>query len=199
MVHKRYRLPDVSTRWVLLPKDRRTIVKVYLASPYGFTQSGVEYLHGIRALARDRWKVELLDPWGVEGFDYAWCLKTASDPRAAKEWNLVGSQAPGKNFEMIRDSDLVVAVLDGSDVDSGVACEIGYAFGRGIPVIGYRSDFRSAGDSIHSKINIQVGACVQGEICTNWREVGERLCARQGGKSQRPPARSADLDGSRKP
>jgi len=39
-------------------------------------------------------------------------------------------------------ADLVVAILDGSDVDSGTAWEIGYAYARGKPIIGIRTDIR---------------------------------------------------------
>lgn len=39
-------------------------------------------------------------------------------------------------------SDFVVAVLDGSEIDSGVAAEIGIAFARQIPVIGLITDIR---------------------------------------------------------
>ena len=38
--------------------------------------------------------------------------------------------------------DMVVALLDGADVDSGVAFEIGYARGLGKPVLGVRTDYR---------------------------------------------------------
>lgn len=43
-------------------------------------------------------------------------------------------------------ADIVVAVLDGSDADSGTAWETGYACAKGIPVIGVRTDFRLQGD-----------------------------------------------------
>ncbi len=39
---------------------------------------------------------------------------------------------------------LVVAVLDGCDVDSGTAWEMGYAYALGRPVLGYLSDVRIA-------------------------------------------------------
>lgn len=44
----------------------------------------------------------------------------------------------------IQRSDCVVACLDGSDTDSGTAVEIAYARRLGMPVIGYRTDFRGA-------------------------------------------------------
>jgi len=43
--------------------------------------------------------------------------------------------------------DVVVAILDGSDADSGTCIEMGYACGRGKRVIGVRTDFRSGEDS----------------------------------------------------
>jgi nucleoside 2-deoxyribosyltransferase len=37
----------------------------------------------------------------------------------------------------------MVAILDGSQVDDGTAWEIGYAYARGLPVWGLRTDFRT--------------------------------------------------------
>ena len=156
-------------------------MRVYLASPYGFTLHGLEHLRGVRRIARDSWRVELLDPWDEGQFDHTWALRTSRKPEAADAWGRIRDAAPGANFESIRSSDAVVAVLDGTDVDSGVACEIGYAYGIGVPVIGYRSDFRAAGDSIHHTVNIQIEECLKGGICSSWTEVGDRLDAMRGG------------------
>jgi nucleoside 2-deoxyribosyltransferase len=49
-------------------------------------------------------------------------------------------------LEGINKSTLVVAILDGPDADSGTCFEAGYAYARGIPVIGIRTDFRQCGD-----------------------------------------------------
>ncbi|MEZ5336385.1 MAG: nucleoside 2-deoxyribosyltransferase [Methanolobus sp.] len=47
----------------------------------------------------------------------------------------------------IDESDIVLAVLDGgSDVDSGTAWEMGYAYAKGTPVLGLKTDFRTFGD-----------------------------------------------------
>ena len=47
-------------------------------------------------------------------------------------------------------SDGLVAIMDGPDPDAGTAWEVGYAFGKGKPVVLVRTDFRalagSAGD-----------------------------------------------------
>jgi len=57
-----------------------------------------------------------------------------------------GSHNPSRIFNAdlagLRSSDCVVAICDGSDVDSGTAWECGYACSRGIPVIALRTDFR---------------------------------------------------------
>ncbi len=53
----------------------------------------------------------------------------------------------------IDDSDLVVGLVDGPDVDSGAAWEIGYAYARGKPIVVLRSDYRSAE---HGPVNIMI-------------------------------------------
>ena len=50
-------------------------------------------------------------------------------------------------------SDFVVAVLDGVDVDSGTAWEIGYAYAKEKPIIGLRTDFRTLSEGI---VNLMV-------------------------------------------
>ncbi len=46
------------------------------------------------------------------------------------------------DIEAIDAASIVVAWLDGSDVDSGTATEVGYAYAKGIPVVGLVTDFR---------------------------------------------------------
>lgn len=47
--------------------------------------------------------------------------------------------------EAVLNSKLLIAVLDGLVIDPGVASEIGVAYAKGIPVIGYFSDPRTQG------------------------------------------------------
>lgn len=51
-----------------------------------------------------------------------------------------------RNVESIESSDTIVAILDGSDSDSGTAWECGYAYAKGKPVTGVRTDFRASED-----------------------------------------------------
>lgn len=46
----------------------------------------------------------------------------------------------------IDDADIIVAVLDGPDVDGGTCVEIGYAYAHKKPIMGIRTDFRMSED-----------------------------------------------------
>ena len=59
--------------------------------------------------------------------------------------------------DSLEEADLIVAVLDGPDVDSGTAFEVGFAHARDIPIIGIRTDFRK---SQHRGLNVMLSqAC----------------------------------------
>ena len=49
-------------------------------------------------------------------------------------------------LETMDSADIVVAMLDGADSDSGTAFELGYALARGKKIIGVRTDFRQSQD-----------------------------------------------------
>jgi nucleoside 2-deoxyribosyltransferase len=49
-------------------------------------------------------------------------------------------------IEQIDRTDLVVAILDGSDSDSGTSWECGYAYARDKPILGVRTDLRGSED-----------------------------------------------------
>jgi nucleoside 2-deoxyribosyltransferase len=59
----------------------------------------------------------------------------------------------------VRRADVMVAVLDGPDVDSGTALEMGIAYERDMPIIGVRTDYRESQDR---GVNLVVaGACTE--------------------------------------
>lgn len=122
--------------------------RVYVASPLGFTASTRDYyerrvLQGLR----DAGCVPL-DPWaGQDG------PPDAAGSDALASWSLgVGR----RNTELIEESDALLAILDGPDVDSGTAAEVGYAAARGKPIVGVRDDLRLAGDNAGVSVNLQV-------------------------------------------
>jgi len=59
-----------------------------------------------------------------------------------------------KNLKGIENSDILVAVIDGADVDSGTAWEIGFAFAKGKHLLGLRTDFRTLG--IEGTVNLMI-------------------------------------------
>ena len=53
-------------------------------------------------------------------------------------------------------SDAVVACMDGPDPDSGTSWEVGYAYAKEKPIVCYRSDFRSGGDTGRTPYNLML-------------------------------------------
>jgi nucleoside 2-deoxyribosyltransferase len=60
-----------------------------------------------------------------------------------------------RNKVAIDESDILIAALDGQEVDSGTATEVGYGAGTGKKIYGYRSDFRQSGEK-GATVNLQV-------------------------------------------
>jgi nucleoside 2-deoxyribosyltransferase/predicted secreted protein len=73
-----------------------------------------------------------------------------TDTRMKTELALIFS----KNKEDLDRADIVVAVIDGADVDSGTAWEMGYAYAHNKPVVAVRTDFRRAGT--HEQVNLML-------------------------------------------
>ena len=59
-------------------------------------------------------------------------------------------------IDSLEDCDLMLAVLDGPDVDSGTAFEVGYAYARNIPIVGVRTDYRKCQDR---GVNLMLSQC----------------------------------------
>src|SRR5581483_11673645 len=98
-----------------------------------------------------------LDPWAM--VDAAELARVTALPWGAERreaWRRFNATVAAGNRRAIEAADGVVAVLDGVDVDSGTAAEIGFAFGRGKRVVGYRGDFRLAADNEGATVNLQV-------------------------------------------
>ena len=129
---------------------------VYLASPLSFSPEWRSY--------RERIKERLtrigctgMDPWHQS---FGSILKKA---KAVSHWHervKALKEAAGKIGQMnatgIRDSDVLLGVLDGAELDSGTVCEIGFAAGLGKRCYGLRTDFRDLGDFEGLPIYLQV-------------------------------------------
>jgi nucleoside 2-deoxyribosyltransferase len=60
-----------------------------------------------------------------------------------------------RNLENLKKSNAVIAICDGSDVDSGTSWECGYFFDKG-NMFALRTDFRIAGDDVAHGINLMI-------------------------------------------
>jgi nucleoside 2-deoxyribosyltransferase len=129
---------------------------IYLASPLGFAAS----THGfMRELVGSLRKViDVANPWDDQRFAEEFASLRFEDSVTVRDGRLasINAELGRKNTESIDAADGVFAILDGVDVDSGTAAEIGYAHARGKRVAGLRTDFRLAGDNHGSIVNLQV-------------------------------------------
>ncbi len=76
-----------------------------------------------------------------------------------------------KNLAAIDRADILVAVVDGADVDSGTSWEIGYAYALGKPILGLRTDFRTLG--IEGTVNLMIERSII--LCSDVPELLARL------------------------
>ncbi|MBF4500649.1 nucleoside 2-deoxyribosyltransferase [Savagea sp. SN6] len=58
------------------------------------------------------------------------------------------------DLQALEESDVLIAFLDGVEIDSGVAAEIGYFASLGRPIVGVFTDVRQQGRTNEKKINI---------------------------------------------
>lgn len=129
---------------------------IYLASPLGFAESTRTFMDHL--VARLREHVVVHNPWDETSATEALPEIMAIDSFAERSRRLVemNRELGRLNAEAIDAANGLFAILDGVDVDSGTAAEIGYAYGRGKYVCGLRTDFRLAGDNHGATVNLQV-------------------------------------------
>jgi nucleoside 2-deoxyribosyltransferase len=132
------------------------VVRIYLASPLGFADSTRHFMEHL--IERLDPHVDVSNPWDDTRFvdEFARIAKLDSRIEANAGLAAINTELGRANAESIRNADGVVAILDGVDVDSGTAAEIGYAYALGKRNYGLRTDFRLAGDNAGSIVNLQV-------------------------------------------
>ena len=145
--------------------------KIYLSSPLGFSESGRKFYYEqlIPLLVSKGFKV--IDPWllvpeneikAINNMEYG--------PEKKSAWEKMNIIMGDSNCLAIDSSDGMLAILDGADVDSGTASEIGYAYGTGKLIVGYRGDFRLSSDNEGAIVNLQVEYFIRksgGDIVTS--------------------------------
>jgi nucleoside 2-deoxyribosyltransferase len=122
--------------------------RCYVASPLGFTYHGREY-YGRVYLPALAAVVEPVDPWALT------TEQELQDAAASGRQRELALTIGRRNLEAIRSCSLLVAHLDGQELDSGTAAEVGYAAALGLLCFGLRTDLRRSGEEGVS-VNLQV-------------------------------------------
>ncbi len=144
--------------------------RCYIASPLGFHEAGRHYYREVYLPALGA-VVEPVDPWTLttpEEIDGARRTGTLRETLLA---------AGRRNAEAIRSSTFVAAFLDGQELDSGTAAEVGYGAGLGKRCFGLRTDLRQAGEQ-GMTLNLQVETFVVdsgGEIAATLEDLVKAL------------------------
>jgi hypothetical protein len=158
-----------------------------MASPLGFSQAGRYFYDGVLVpLVRDL-GYDVLDPWTLTDSGKLTAVQALPYGPARREaWRILNREIGANNRSAIDHADGVLAVLDGVDVDSGTAAEIGYAFARGKLVVGYRGDFRLSADNEGSTVNLQVEYFIResgGTIVERHEDLARALAPLRGGSA----------------
>jgi nucleoside 2-deoxyribosyltransferase len=137
---------------------------LYLARPTGFSELGRFGVKSLKELLLNHY--DILDPFelaseqGRQIYELEKLLSNINTGLAVEEIKSkirnINTKIGEQNTSLIQKADIIFAILDGIDVDSGTAAEVGYAFGNKKKIFGFRSDFRYAGDNFGSEINLQV-------------------------------------------
>ncbi|HEX3873373.1 MAG TPA: nucleoside 2-deoxyribosyltransferase [Solirubrobacteraceae bacterium] len=149
-----------------------------MASPLGFTESGRLYWREVVEPALRAAGVDVLDPWDAESSAWFAAAERLPEPGRTARLVEVNARVGRRNASLLDRCDGVLAVLDGVDVDSGTAAEIGYAGALGKPVVGLRTDLRPGGDNSATPVNLQVAYFISaagGRVCTGVGEAVELI------------------------
>jgi nucleoside 2-deoxyribosyltransferase len=148
--------------------------RIYLASPLGFSPETLPYLQRIKACLTTL-GFDLFDPW-----DQSQCTVAIQEAFAiadfearAAAFRRIAAGIGRLNEEGIRGSDILLAVLDGAEVDSGTASEVGFAAALGKRCYGLRTDLRDCGDFVGVPLNLQVLHFIEGSGGQLFRSIEE--------------------------
>lgn len=133
---------------------------VYLAGPSGFFDAGVLWHDTVVKPAVVAAGLTPMDPWANQSAIRRVTDATdfGPDREALHEANI----AQGRyDLDLILQSEAILASLDGPDVDSGTAVEIGYGFAMGLLIVGLRTDIRRSADNEGSVVNLMIETCVE--------------------------------------
>ena len=118
-------------------------LRLYLASPYGFSRHWRERLLPDFITALEQLGLEVWEPFSRNG------QVDLAEPGWA--WRVAQADLQG-----VRDAGGLLAIVNGTPPDEGVMSELGAAIALGKPVFLYRDDFRRCSDSEDYPLNLMV-------------------------------------------
>lgn len=153
--------------------DQKTGPKIYLANPLGFSEAGRNFIRDaiFPELGKHGQVVnpfDLIDPAQIKAIE-----AMPAGAERVQAWRALNVEIGKLNQDHIDSSDIVFAILDGVDVDSGTASEIGYAYARKKLIVGYRGDFRLSADNEGGVVDLQVEHFIRASGGTIIRELSE--------------------------
>lgn len=152
---------------------------IYPAGPLGFSEAGRYFYEKVFIPMLIEIGFTVLDPWTLtDPKIIIAAIKTPYGTKQVKKWQKANQIIGANNAKAIEKSQIIVAILDGVDVDSGTASEVGFGAAFGKPTIGYRGDFRLSADNVGSTVNLQVEYFIHlngGTISTSMEDLKEVL------------------------
>ena len=159
-------------------------MQIYVASPLGFSEAGNAFYRDTLIPLLQRLGHDVVDPWTLTDRQKLDAVSAmAYGPERRDAWRRLNAEIARANHDAIDRCDALFAVLDGVDVDSGTAAEIGYAFAKGKRIIGYRGDVRLSADNEGAVVNLQVEYFIHesgGRIVRSLAELGDAFAAMKG-------------------
>ena len=150
-----------------------------MAGPLGFSEAGRHFYNSVLVPFVKSLGYEVLDPWGLTDARRIEAVQRMPyGPEKREAWRTLNREMGATNRAAIDAAHGVIAILDGTDVDSGTAAEIGYAFARGKRIVGYRGDFRLSADNEGGTVNLQVEFFIHesgGTIVNRYEDLGPSL------------------------
>ena len=155
--------------------------KIYIASAMVFRISkDPEYEAVIETARRIGW--EVLDPRVLTDMSLikeAEALPFGQVQRDA--WKKANSVIFSNNIAAIASCDMLLAILNGMEPDSGTSFEIGFASHAGKAIDIFRDDFRDAGDNSGCSVNLMLQCAAEksgGKVSRSADEIEARLRTR---------------------
>jgi len=127
----------------LLTAEAFAAYRIYLAGPL-FSRAEQEYNRNLAEKLKDQY-FDVFLPQEIGDTD---------ENRDSDEHETIFTQ----NIQAICDADIVLALIEGADADSGTSWEMGYAWGIGKPVVAFRTDFRMVGRHEHVNLMLEQSA-----------------------------------------